>query len=429
MSCAGSGMGSRRSWKRAASVSGTCGTGLLSSRHHAEAGGPPTQGGRPPAHHAQGAGMKITKVEAIPLRIPDLDGTRADGIQDDVIVRVHTDAGITGIGEADASPEVVKALVDAPVSWARSQGLAGMLIGENPLHTERLWDKMYQGTLWMGRGGVTIEAISAVDIALWDIKGKALGLPVHTLLGGARRDSISLYASMLFEKDLGLMRERAQRHVAEGYRAVKFGWGPMGPDLATDVALVRTAREAIGDAALPVDAGAPWTAREAIRRIDAFREYQPFWLEEALASDDLAGWARLTSAARGMRIATGEQETLAGAFRALLEVGHVDVIQPDLARAGGFTQCRRIADLAVANHALLVPHAWKSGILVAASVHFAAALPTIPFIENIVKRSTLRRELVRMQFEVKSGVAQLPKTPGLGIELNEEIVTRFRVDR
>ncbi|TMI85039.1 MAG: mandelate racemase/muconate lactonizing enzyme family protein, partial [Bacillati bacterium ANGP1] len=160
--------------------------------------------------------MKITKVEAIPLRIPDLDGTRADGIQDDVIVRVHTDAGITGIGEADASPEVVKALVDAPVSWARSQGLAGMLIGENPLHTERLWDKMYQGTLWMGRGGVTIEAISAVDIALWDIKGKALGLPVHTLLGGARRDSISLYASMLFEKDLGLMRERAQRHVAEG---------------------------------------------------------------------------------------------------------------------------------------------------------------------------------------------------------------------
>ena len=373
--------------------------------------------------------MKITRVEAIPLRLPDLDGTRADGIQDDVIVRVHTDAGITGLGEADASPEVVKALVDAPVSWARSQGLAGMLIGENPLHTERLWDKMYQGTLWMGRGGVTIEAISAVDIALWDIKGKALGLPVHTLLGGARRDTISLYASMLFEKDLGLMRERAQRHVAEGYRAVKFGWGPMGPDLATDVALVRTAREAIGDAALLVDAGAPWTAREAIRRVDAFQEYRPFWLEEALASDDLPGWARLTAAARGMRIATGEQETLAGAFRALLEIGHVDVIQPDLARAGGFTQCRRIADLAVANHALCVPHAWKSGILVAASLHFAATLADIPFVEYTVAPSPLRRDLIRTDVQVANGVARIPQTPGLGLEVNDEILQRYRVDR
>src|SRR2546425_12658777 len=127
--------------------------------------------------------MKITRVEAIPLRIPELDWTRADGIQDDVIVRVHTDAGITGVGEADSSPEVVKALVDAPTSWMRSRGLAGMLVGEDPLHTERLWDTMVQGTLWMGRGGVTIQAVSAVAIALSDIKGKALGLPVHALLG------------------------------------------------------------------------------------------------------------------------------------------------------------------------------------------------------------------------------------------------------
>jgi L-rhamnonate dehydratase len=373
--------------------------------------------------------MKITKVEAIPLRIPDLDWTRADGIQDDIIVRVHTDAGITGVGEADSSPAVVRALVDAPESWMRSRGLAGMLIGEDPLHTERLWDKMYHGTLWMGRGGVTIEAMSAVDIALWDIKGKALGVPVHTLLGGARRETMPVYASMLFEADLGVMRERARRHVAEGYRAVKFGWGPMGPDLATDVTLVRTAREAIGDAALLVDAGACWTVREAIRRVDAFSEYQPFWLEEALASDDLAGWARLTAAARGMRIATGEQETLATAFRDLLEIGRLDVIQPDLARAGGFTQCRRIADLAAANHALCVPHAWKSGILVAATLHFAATLAEIPFVEYTVAESPLRRDLVRTDVQVAQGVAKIPQTPGLGVELNDEVVERYRTDR
>jgi L-rhamnonate dehydratase len=373
--------------------------------------------------------MKITKVEAIPLRIPDLDATRADGIQDDIVVRVHTDAGITGVGEADSSPAVVKALVDAPESWMRSRGLAGMLIGEDPFHAERLWDKMYHGTLWMGRGGVTIQAISAVDIALWDIKGKALGLPVHTLLGGARRETIPVYASMLFEKDLGMMRDRARRHIAEGYRAVKFGWGPMGPDLAADVALVSAARDAIGeDAELLVDAGAPWTAQEAIRRIDAFREFKPFWLEEALASDDLAGWARLTAAARGVRIATGEQETLASAFRSLLEIGHVDVIQPDLARAGGFTQGRRISDHAVAHHALCVPHAWKSGILVAATLHFAATLPDIPFVEYTMADSPLRRDLVRTDVQVAHGVAHIPQTPGLGVELNEEIVTRYRTD-
>jgi L-rhamnonate dehydratase len=374
--------------------------------------------------------MKITKVEAIPLRIPDLDWTRADGIQDDIIVRIHTDAGVTGVGEADASPSVVKALVDAPESWLRSRGLAGMLVGEDPLHTERLWDKMYHGTLWMGRGGVTIEALSAVDIALWDIKGKVLGLPVHTLLGGARRDAVPVYASMLFEKDLGSMRGRAERHIAEGYRAVKFGWGPIGPDLTTDVALVRAAREAIGaDAALLIDAGAAWTVREAIRRVEAFREFTPFWLEEALASDDLAGWARLTAAAGGMRIATGEQETLASAFRDLLEIGHVDVIQPDLARAGGFTQGRRIVDHAVANHALCVPHAWKSGILVAATLHFAATLAEIPFVEYTLADSPLRRDLVRTDVHVANGVARIPQTPGLGVELNEEIVTRYRMDR
>jgi len=374
--------------------------------------------------------MKITKVEAIPLRISDLDWTRADGIQDDVVVRIHTDAGITGVGEADSSPAVVKALVDAPESWMRSRGLASMLVGEDPLHTERLWDKMYHGTLWMGRGGVTIEAISAVDIALWDIKGKALGLPVHTLLGGARRDTIPVYASMLFEQDLGMMRDRAGRHIAEGYRAVKFGWGPMGPDLATDVTLVRAAREAIGaDTALLIDAGAPWTAREAIRRVDAFREFSPFWLEEALASDDLPGWARLSAAAGAMRIATGEQETLASAFRDLLEVGHVDVIQPDLARAGGFTQCRRIADHAVAHHALCVPHAWKSGILVAATLHFAATLPEIPFVEYTVADSPLRRDLVRTDVQVAGGIARIPQSPGLGVELDEEIIARYRTDR
>jgi len=373
--------------------------------------------------------VKITRVEAIPLRLPELDATVADGIQDDVLVRVHTDEGITGIGEADSSPSVVKALVDAPESWWRSRGLAGMLVGEDPLHTERLWDKMYRGTLWMGPGGVAMHAIAAVDIALWDIKGKALGLPVHALLGGARRETLPVYASTLFDADRARMRERAQRYVSDGYRAVKFGWGPMGPDFATDVALVREARAAIGDAALLVDAGAAWTFREAVLRLDAFREYAPFWLEEALASDDLEGWARLAAAAGDIRLATGEQESLASAFRDLLDVGHLDVVQPDLARAGGFTQCRRIAELAADRRALLVPHAWKSEILVAATVHFAATLPAVPFVEYSMAESPLRRELARSDLVASNGAVKVSQRPGLGVELDEDIVTRYRTDR
>jgi len=345
--------------------------------------------------------VKITRVEAIPLRLPELDATVADGIQDDVLVRVHTDEGITGIGEADSSPSVVKALVDAPESWWRSRGLAGMLVGEDPLHTERLWD----------------------------IKGKALGLPVHALLGGARRETLPVYASTLFDADRARMRERAQRYVSDGYRAVKFGWGPMGPDFATDVALVREARAAIGDAALLVDAGAAWTFREAVLRLDAFREYAPFWLEEALASDDLEGWARLAAAAGDIRLATGEQESLASAFRDLLDVGHLDVVQPDLARAGGFTQCRRIAELAADRRALLVPHAWKSEILVAATVHFAATLPAVPFVEYSMAESPLRRELARSGLVASNGAVKVSQRPGLGVELDEDIVTRYRTDR
>jgi L-rhamnonate dehydratase len=130
-----------------------------------------------------------------------------------------------------------------------------------------------------------------------------------------------------------------------------------------------------------------------------------------------------------MRIATGEQETLVGAFRDLIETGHVDVIQPDLARAGGFTQCRRIADVAAASHTLCVPHAWKSGVLVAATLHFAATLAEIPFVEYTVAASPLRRDLVRTDVRVADGTAQIPQTPGLGVELDDEVVARYRTDR
>ncbi len=373
--------------------------------------------------------MRITDIEVIPLRIPDHNVQIADGIQDDVIVRVHTDEGITGIGEADSSPMVVKAVVEAWPSWPRCRGLRDILVGENPLHVEELWEKMRFGTLWLGRNGVAQQAMAAVDMALWDIAGKALGVPVHTLLGSAHRDRIKVYASTLFTEDPGEMTEVGQRYVSQGFGTVKFGWGPMGRSLAGDVQLVELARRAIGeDANLLVDAGCPFKARDAIERARAFAPYRPFWFEEALEGDDLEGYRRLSRAAGDIRIATGEQECALNAFEALITQGEVDVIQPDIARAGGLTECRRIAEMAARHHRLCVFHAWKSGILVAATLHMAAIVPDLPFVEYTVSESPLRRELVRSSVQLDGGMASIPQEPGLGVELDEAVLKRYRVD-
>ena len=156
--------------------------------------------------------MKITDVEVIPLRIPQHNIHIADGIQDDVIVRVHTDEGISGVGESDSSPMVIKAIVEAWPSWPRSRGLRDIIIGKNPFDVEMLFQQMQTGTLWLGRNGAAQSAIAAVDIALWDIIGKATGKPVHALLGAAYRDRVPVYASTLFTEDPGEMSEVGQRY-------------------------------------------------------------------------------------------------------------------------------------------------------------------------------------------------------------------------
>ncbi|MBI5877904.1 MAG: mandelate racemase/muconate lactonizing enzyme family protein [Chloroflexi bacterium] len=375
--------------------------------------------------------MKITEVEVIPLRIPQHNIHIADGIQDDVIVRVHTDEGIIGVGEADSMPLAVKAIVEAWSSWPRSQGLRNVLVGEDPLNVEMLWQKMQTATLWLGRNGVAQSAIAAVDIALWDIAGQALGKPVHQLLGAAYRDRVRVYASTLFTEDPGEMTAVGQKYVAQGFSAVKFGWGPMGRSLAGDVKLVETARRAVGDATdLLIDAGCPFKARDAIQRVRAFTPYKPFWFEEALEGDDLDGYRRLSRAANGdMRIATGEQDCAYNAFEALITQGEVDVIQPDVSRAGGFTECRRVMLMAQRHARLCVFHAWKSGILVAATLQMAAITPDIPFCEYTVSESPLRRELVDVATTLKGGVATIPQKPGLGVTLNMDVVNHYRTDK
>src|SRR5881392_3464655 len=191
--------------------------------------------------------MKIEKIICQVLRLKNVVAKTASS-QDVVLIRVRTTEGLEGVGEADASPEVIKAIVDAPFSHNIACGLREILLGENPLETERLWQKLLRRTQYFGRTSVTISAMSAVDMALWDLKGKKFGVPIHTLLGGKHHSRLAAYASILFGRDGAETREIGRKWIERGYRAVKFGWEPMGQSEARDLELVRGAREGIGSA-------------------------------------------------------------------------------------------------------------------------------------------------------------------------------------
>src|SRR5690349_3170368 len=271
--------------------------------------------------------MRITKVEAILLRPKGaIDTSIGDGSQDGLVVRVHTDEGLVGLGEVDSLPSVAKAIIDAPPSHKIASGLAALLVGENPLEIGRLWQKMYRGSLYFGRRGATIHAISGVEIALWDIAGKAAGKPIHALLGGARRSKLKAYASTLMP---GTPKEAAKVIAAQrkaGFKAVKLGWGPLGQSEALDVALVEAARKAGGhDFDLMIDIGKGWaSARQGIDRARRMEEFDLAWIEEPFWPDDYAKYAALVAAVP-TPIAAGEEETTLADFERLISQGHVEI--------------------------------------------------------------------------------------------------------
>jgi len=370
--------------------------------------------------------MTIIDVEAIILALPEIR-ERTDGSQDTLVVRVITDEGIIGIGEVDSSPWIIKSIIDAPKSHTLCRGLKEIVIGENPFHISQIWEKMYQGSIYYGRRGAAIQAMSGIDIALWDILGKKTGKPVYELLGGHYRSKIRAYASSLFAETLKDTGDLAKKYVDQGFTAVKFGWEPLGRDPHYDVQLIRTIREAVGqNIDVMVDAGLAWDAKTALQMAERFSEYDIFWLEEPLHPDDLDGYARL-SQGTDVRIAAGEEESSRFSYINLMDRGKIDIVQIDAARCGGLTEAVRIAQLAADRHKPVVNHAFKTGILIAASLHFLAAVPNAFIFEYCVSESQLRRELTKQQFPLKDGMVAVPDDPGLGIELNDEIISKYRV--
>jgi len=371
--------------------------------------------------------MKITGVETLYMRQPQVK-TQCDSGQDALIVKVTTDAGIPGVGEVDSSPLAVKGAIEGPFSHTTASGLREVILGEDPFETEYLWHKMYRANIYAGRRGIGIHAMSGIDMALWDIKGKAFGLPVWKLLGGGFHNKLRCYASSLFGATPEKTRELARRFHDQGYNAVKFGWDPMGRDAQTDIALVKQARQGLGDDAdLLVDAGLVWDAKTAIQRARAFEEFNIFWLEEPLRPDDYEGYRKL-SGATSIRIAAGEEESNRLSFLDLMDRGKIDVVQIDLTRCGGFTEAMKIASLAHDRGLVVANHGFTTYINVTAALHFLNSIPNALIVEFVAEEeTTLREQITRQKLRAVEGYLPVPDAPGLGIDLDEAGIEKLRV--
>lgn len=382
----------------------------------------------------------IRSVEAIPLRIPSDKSEDCDGTVDTILVKIDDEEGRVGIGESDASPEAVKAFLEMPSAHMWSRNPIGLLIGADPVEVAALWQKLYEATSYSGRRGLGIHALSAIDIALHDLAGKQLGVPVYKLMGGARRQKLKPYCTIFPGMPLGrslrelldITARQFQRAIEVGFRNVKME--VLYYDLVSDAQLVEAIKEGrrmLGsNIGMAVDFGYRWhdwyDAKWVLERI---ADCNILFAEATLQHDDLLGHARLAQSSP-MRICGAEFAATRFEIREWLEIGKVHVVQPDISRCGGLTEIRRIADMCELHGATVIPHGWKTGILATCGRHFQASCPASPlfeFISPLVYESPLRQSLVTPEPAVRDGLMELPEGVGLGIELDPEIVERYRV--
>jgi L-rhamnonate dehydratase len=341
-----------------------------------------------------------------------------------LIVEVETDSGHTGIGNAALSPRLTKQAIDVY--------LTPLLVGKDPFDVEFLWQLMYRNTMAFGRKGVGMVAISAVDIALWDLLGKATGQPVFRLLGGRTKPKIPVYASRLYSGELHEVAAEAKAYKDQGYRAMKlrFGWGPVdgAAGMERNLALLRTVREVIGfDVDLMADAYMGWTLDYAKRMIPLLEPFRLRWLEEAVIPDDIHGYAALKSMGR-VPIAGGEHEFTLYGFREMLEARALDYIQFDTNRVGGISQARKIAALAEAYSVPVVPHAGQMH-----NFHVVMASYNSPMAEFFpVVDVEVGNELFWYIFDgepqPENGFIDLrDDVPGLGLTIKEDALRNFEV--
>jgi D-galactarolactone cycloisomerase len=373
--------------------------------------------------------IKIRSIEAAPLFGESPKGGWSAEIKPEdsihAIIAVHTDAGITGLGSAFTDGRLVQAGLKV---------LEPLYAGENALEPERVTEKLHQNTFWMGRGGTLTHAISGIDIALWDILGKATGMPVGRLLGGTYRRRVQPYCSLLMEEP-DRMRDVIAEYRTNGFRAFKIGWGPFGRALDTklDEAIIRAAREAAGhDNKLLVDAGAsdaywPHGLKWAMRTAEMLKDYDVGWFEEALKPDALDDFCHLRRVSP-VPIAGGEVLTRRQAFIPWLTRGAFDIVQPDVTKVGGISEQRRIAWMAAEFGVKYIGHGWNTALGVAADLQMASAFPDVDLVEFIGGSPYVDGILVK-PFELDhEGYLAIPDSSGLGVEIDRDKLRKFVPD-
>lgn len=386
--------------------------------------------------------MRITDIDCYVLVQPAFDTTAASSAQDDIVVEIHTNEGLSGIGETDLNPWIARACIDAPGTHNMGLGLRELLIGLDPLDVEGIWERLYVGSAMNGRRGAVINAIGALDIALHDLRGKALGKPCYEFLGGAVRDSVVPYASLQpetssFEEYRDSIVAWAQRAVASGFRAVKAEVTFAGPyahnglrepwERSTQV--ISSIRRAIGpqvDLLVDVQYAFP-NADTALAVLRDWEEFDLVFVETPLWPDDLDGYRRLATE-QPIPIAAGEWLTTRFEHLDLMDRGSVAFVQPDIGRVGGLTEARRVCDLAAQRRRRIVPHLWKTEISIAAAAHLAIATAHCDYIEFLpvgLSASPLRRDLTDHRLQMVEGVLPLPCAPGLGVELDRAALATY----
>jgi len=368
--------------------------------------------------------MRIQEIRAAGLRGQTPAGGWTEELRPDdcvqTLVAVHTDEGVTGLGSVFTNDALVKAALAV---------LEPLYRGENALEPERVTEKLRQNTFWLGRGGAITHAISGIDIALWDILGKATGQPVGRLLGGRYREEVRPYASILAEEPMELAK-RLEKLRANGFRAFKIGWGPFGRvSEAMDREIVKAARNAVGpECRLMVDAGgsdAFWQQgyKWALRTASMLAEFDVHWFEEPLPPDQLRDFIELRRHAP-VRIAGGEVLTRREAFVPYLAEGALDIVQPDVTKVGGITESRRIAWMAEEHGAQLIPHGWNTAVGLAVDLQLASAFANTDMVEYI-GGSAYVDEIAAGGWNLNAeGMLAIPDRPGIGLEVDRAALAR-----
>lgn len=373
--------------------------------------------------------VRITRVTAMPLFGESPKGGWSNEIRPEdsihALIAVHTDQGLSGYGSV---------FTDGRLAQAGLKVLEPLLIGENALEPERVSEKLHQNTFWMGRGGTLTHTISGIDIALWDILGKATGLPVGVLLGGAYRTKVKPYCSLLMEEP-ALMRDIVADYFNKGFRAFKIGWGPFGRRESSkrDEAIIRAAREGIGpEADLFVDPGAsdafwPNGLKWAMNTATMLKDYGVGWFEEALKPDALDDYCHLRRVSP-VPIAGGEVLTRRQAFLPWLMRGAFDIVQPDVTKVGGISEQRRIVHMAQEFGVQYIGHGWNTALGVAADLQMAAAFPNVNFVE-FIGGSPYVDGILAEPFKLdEDGQLSIPDLPGLGVTIDRDKLARYTPD-